>query len=90
MTDQEISQNLAGSIQQRNQALQALYRHTEYKPRLLAFLKSKGIEGAELNELFNETLIKFSLIVKKGNYEEKGKMLGYLMSIANFLVLDFY
>ena len=63
---------------------------TRYKTRLYNFIYSK-VYNVDLSEdLFQDTFIKVIKNLKKGNYNEEGKFLPWLMRIAHNLVIDHF
>ena len=63
---------------------------TRHKTRLYNFIYSK-VYNVDLSEdLFQDTFIKVIKNLKKGNYNEEGKFLPWLMRIAHNLVIDHF
>ncbi|MFT5258247.1 MAG: RNA polymerase sigma factor (sigma-70 family) [Arenicella sp.] len=61
-----------------------------HKQRLYSFIYSK-IQDKDLTEdIFQDTFIKVIRTLKKGNYNEEGKFLPWVMRIAHNLVIDYF
>jgi RNA polymerase sigma-70 factor (ECF subfamily) len=61
-----------------------------HKQRLFSFIYSK-IQDKDLTEdIFQDTFIKVIRTLKKGNYNEEGKFLPWVMRIAHNLVIDYF
>lgn len=64
-----------------------LLRH---KDKIYAFIVSK-VRSLDLAEdLFHDTLIKVINSLKKGNYNEEGKFISWVMRIAHNLIIDHF
>ena len=64
-----------------------LFRH---KDKIYAFIVSK-VRSLDLAEdLFHDTLIKVINSLKKGNYNEEGKFISWVMRIAHNLIIDHF
>ncbi|ARV06015.1 RNA polymerase subunit sigma-24 [Polaribacter sp. SA4-10] len=62
----------------------------KHKQRLYSFIYSK-IQDKDLTEdVFQDTFIKVIRTLKKGNYNEEGKFLPWVMRIAHNLVIDHF
>lgn len=62
----------------------------KHKQRLYSFIYSK-IQDKDLTEdIFQDTFIKVIRTLKKGNYNEEGKFLPWVMRIAHNLVIDYF
>jgi RNA polymerase sigma factor (sigma-70 family) len=63
---------------------------TRHQQRLFSFIYSK-IKDKDLTEdIFQDTFIKVIRTLKKGNYNEEGKFLPWVMRIAHNLVIDYF
>jgi RNA polymerase sigma-70 factor (ECF subfamily) len=61
-----------------------------HQQRLYSFIYSK-IKDKDLTEdIFQDTFIKVIKTLKKGNYNEEGKFLPWVMRIAHNLVIDYF
>jgi RNA polymerase sigma factor (sigma-70 family) len=61
-----------------------------HQQRLFSFIYSK-IKDKDLTEdIFQDTFIKVIRTLKKGNYNEEGKFLPWVMRIAHNLVIDYF
>ena len=61
-----------------------------HKQRLYNFIYSKSQDKELTEDVFQETFIKVIRTLKKGNYNEEGKFLPWVMRIAHNLVIDFF
>ena len=62
----------------------------KHQQRIFNFILSK-IHDREISEdIFQETFFKVISTLKKGNYNEEGKFLPWVMRIAHNLVIDFF
>jgi len=84
-TDQVLVQNYLSGNQSSFEIL--LNRH---KDRVYAFIMSK-IKNRDITEdIFQDTFIKVINSLQKGNYNEQGKFLPWMMRIAHNLVIDHF
>jgi RNA polymerase sigma-70 factor (ECF subfamily) len=61
-----------------------------YQQRLYSFIYSK-IKDKDLTEdIFQDTFIKVIKTLKKGNYNEEGKFLPWVMRISHNLIIDYF
>ncbi len=64
-----------------------IYRH---KQRIFSFILSKILDKDTAEDIFQDTFIKVIKTLKKGNYNEEGKFLPWVMRIAHNLVIDHF
>ena len=63
---------------------------SRHQQRLYSFIYSK-IQDKDLTEdIFQDTFIKVIRTLKKGNYNEEGKFLPWVMRISHNLVIDYF
>ena len=62
-------------------------RHNQ---RLSSFIYSKVNDRVITEDIFQDTFIKVIRTLKKGNYNEEGKFLPWVMRIAHNLIIDHY
>jgi RNA polymerase sigma-70 factor (ECF subfamily) len=63
---------------------------TRHKQRLYSFIYSKVLNRDITEDVFQDTFIKVIRTLKKGNYNEEGKFLPWVMRIAHNLVIDHF
>ncbi|WP_299060548.1 sigma-70 family RNA polymerase sigma factor [uncultured Polaribacter sp.] len=61
-----------------------------HKQRLYSFIYSKVKDRDITEDIFQDTFIKVIRTLKKGNYNEEGKFLPWVMRIAHNLVIDHF
>ena len=61
-----------------------------HKQRLFSFIYSKVQDKDVSEDVFQDTFIKVIRTLKKGNYNEEGKFLPWVMRIAHNLVIDYF
>lgn len=61
-----------------------------HQQRLYSFIYSKVLNRDIAEDVFQDTLIKVIRTLKKGNYNEEGKFLPWVMRIAHNLVIDHF
>tara|TARA_B110000090_G_scaffold97566_1_gene109835 strand:- start:67 stop:654 length:588 start_codon:yes stop_codon:yes gene_type:complete len=61
-----------------------------HKQRLYSFIYSKVLNRDIAEDVFQDTFIKVIRTLKKGNYNEEGKFLPWVMRIAHNLVIDHF
>ncbi|WP_299136435.1 sigma-70 family RNA polymerase sigma factor [uncultured Tenacibaculum sp.] len=61
-----------------------------HQQRLYSFIYSKIQNRDSTEDIFQDTFIKVIRTLKKGNYNEEGKFLPWVMRIAHNLVIDFF
>jgi len=90
VTDQELIDNLCLDRIKHDKALSYLYNSVKFKTPVYSFLRHKGVNSSDLTLLWTDICVKFALLVKNGKYEHKGKMLGYIKNLANFMALNYF
>lgn len=63
---------------------------TRHKQRIYSFIFSKVLDRDITEDVFQDTFIKVIRTLKKGNYNEEGKFLPWVMRIAHNLVIDHF
>ncbi len=63
---------------------------TRHKDRIYRFIYSKVYDRDVTEDIFQDTFIKVINTLKKGNYNEEGKFLPWVMRIAHNLVIDYF
>ena len=63
---------------------------TRHKNRVFAFIMSKVKNRDLAEDIFQDTLIKVINSLQKGQYNEEGKFLPWMMRIAHNLVIDYF
>ncbi|MHB0756138.1 RNA polymerase sigma factor [Polaribacter sp. M15] len=61
-----------------------------HQQRLFSFIYSKVKDKDITEDIFQDTFIKVIRTLKKGNYNEEGKFLPWVMRIAHNLVIDYF
>ena len=61
-----------------------------HKQRLYSFIYSKILDRDLTEDVFQDTFIKVIRTLKKGNYNEQGKFLPWVMRISHNLVIDHF
>ncbi|MGJ8745632.1 RNA polymerase sigma factor [Polaribacter sp.] len=61
-----------------------------HQQRLFSFIYSKVQDRDITEDIFQDTFIKVIRTLKKGNYNEEGKFLPWVMRIAHNLVIDYF
>lgn len=61
-----------------------------HQQRLFSFIYSKVQDRDITEDIFQDTFIKVIRTLKKGNYNEEGKFLPWVMRIAHNLIIDFF
>ena len=64
-----------------------IYRH---KQKIYSFIYSKVFDRDVAEDIFQDTFIKVIRTLKKGNYNEEGKFLPWVMRISHNLVIDYF
>jgi RNA polymerase sigma-70 factor (ECF subfamily) len=75
-------------IQGKEAALEVLIKR--HQQRLFSFIYSKVHDRDITEDVFQDTFIKVIRTLKKGNYNEEGKFLPWVMRIAHNLVIDHF
>ena len=60
-----------------------------HKDRIYRFIYSKVYDRDVTEDIFQDTFVKVINTLKKGNYNEEGKFLPWVMRIAHNLVIDY-
>lgn len=61
-----------------------------HKQKIYSFIYSKVYDKDIAEDIFQDTFIKVIRTLKKGNYNEEGKFLPWVMRISHNLVIDFF
>jgi len=61
-----------------------------HKQRIFSFVLSKVLDREIAEDIFQDTFIKVINTLKRGNYNEEGKFLPWVMRIAHNLVIDHF
>lgn len=61
-----------------------------HQQRLFSFIYSKVQDREVTEDIFQDTFIKVIRTLKKGNYNEEGKFLPWVMRISHNLVIDYF
>jgi len=61
-----------------------------HKQRIYSFIYSKVLDRDMTEDIFQDTFIKVIKTLKKGNYNEEGKFLPWVMRISHNLVIDHF
>lgn len=62
----------------------------KHKQKIYSFIYSKVYDRDVAEDVFQDTFIKVIRTLKKGNYNEEGKFLPWVMRIAHNLVIDYF
>ena len=63
---------------------------TRHKHKIYSFIYSKVYDKDVAEDIFQDTFIKVIRTLKRGNYNEEGKFLPWVMRISHNLVIDFF
>ena len=85
ITDSQLVHNYVNGKE--NALATLIERH---KQRLYSFIYSKAQDKELTEDVFQETFVKVIRTLKKGNYNEEGKFLPWVMRIAHNLVIDHF
>lgn len=61
-----------------------------HKQKIYSFIYSKVYDKDVAEDIFQDTFIKVIRTLKKGNYNEEGKFLPWVMRISHNLVIDYF
>jgi RNA polymerase sigma factor (sigma-70 family) len=61
-----------------------------HKDRIYRFIYSKVYDRDVTEDIFQDTFVKVINTLKRGNYNEEGKFLPWVMRIAHNLVIDYF
>ncbi len=61
-----------------------------HQQRIFSFIFSKVLDREIAEDIFQDTFIKVIKTLKKGNYNEEGKFIPWIMRIAHNLVIDYF
>jgi len=62
----------------------------KHQSRLYGFIFSKIQDRDAANDIFQDTFIKVIRTLKRGNYNEQGKFLPWVMRISHNLIIDYF
>lgn len=75
-------------IEGKEVALEILIKR--HQQRLFSFIYSKVQDREVTEDIFQDTFIKVIRTLKRGNYNEEGKFLPWVMRISHNLVIDYF
>ncbi|CAI8359133.1 MAG: ECF RNA polymerase sigma factor SigE [Flavobacterium sp. SCGC AAA160-P02] len=75
-------------IQGNEKSLELLIK--KHKQRLFSFIFSKVQDKNTTEDIFQDTFIKVIRTLKRGNYNEEGKFLPWVMRISHNLIIDHF
>ena len=61
-----------------------------HKHKIYSFIYSKVFDKDVAEDIFQDTFIKVIRTLKRGNYNEEGKFLPWVMRISHNLIIDFF
>lgn len=62
----------------------------KYRPRIFGFIISKVKNKEVAEDIFQDAFIKIINTIKKGNYNEQGKFIVWVMTITHNLIMDYF
>ncbi len=87
-TDSAIIEDIRTGGSKRQRAITHIYQEKELKNKIVAFVKNNSGSKEDGVEIFHEGIIALDENIRKGKYEEKGKLRGYLYTMCRFLWLN--
>lgn len=90
MDESLLVELIKGSPDERRKALGFLYDSDEYKNPVISFLRKKNLPKEDQLTLWTDVVLKFSTLVLNGKYQHQGKLLSFLLNLANFLCLNHF
>lgn len=90
--DQEkiIEGILSKSEHQFEKAVSHIYTSLEYAEPVKGFLRSKGLQGTDVETLWTDIVVQFASLVKKGKYKHEGKLLGFIKNLSGYMLLNYF
>lgn len=88
LTDLEIHKSIKAGGVKRQQAIAALYGEKQLKHQVIAFVEKNSGNREDGIDIFHEGLITLDENIRKGKYEPRGQLRGYLFSVCRFLWLN--
>lgn len=85
LTDSELVRNYISGDETALENL--IHRH---KQKIYAFIYSKVMDRDVTEDVFQDTFVKVIKTLKKGNYNEEGKFLPWVIRISHNLVIDHF
>ena len=62
----------------------------KYRSRIFGFIISKVKNKEVAEDIFQDAFIKVINTIKKGKYNEQGKLIGWVMTITHNLIMDYF
>lgn len=87
-TDTAIIEDIKSGGVKRQRAITHIYQEKELKNQIIALVTKNSGSRDEGIEIFHEGIIALDENIRKGKYEEKGKLRGYLYTLCRFLWLN--
>jgi RNA polymerase sigma factor (sigma-70 family) len=82
ITDQEITEALLGSVQQREQLFAWVYSASGWREWVQSHVRMEGGDEAAGQDVFQETLILFDRNIREGRFQGNSSLKTYFLGIA--------
>jgi hypothetical protein len=90
LTELELIQNLQAHPSSHDKALSFIFQSKVYRDPIIVYLRSKGVNNIDVEELWTDIVVKFSALVRDGKYEHQNKLGGYLKNLARYMMLNHF
>lgn len=87
-SDSEILDHIRAGGPSRQTAIAAIYRRKQLKNQIVAFVTKNSGNREDGIDIFHEGIIALDDNIRKGTYEGRGQLSGYLFTVCRFLWLN--
>ena len=87
-TNAMLLEDIQAGGTKRQKAIAFIYKDKELKNQVIAFVKRNSGSPEDGIDIFHEGIIALDDNIRKGKYQEEGKLQAYLFSICRFLWLN--
>lgn len=88
LDDKAIIAAIQAGGQQRQEALKRIYHNPALRASIIAFVKSKGGNEADGQDMYHEGIIVLDRNIRQGKFREATNLQGYLYSICRFIWMN--
>lgn len=90
MDEQGITNGIKAGGLLHDKALSYLYSNSKYRLPVTSFMRNKGLSQTESDTLWTDLVIQFGKLVISEKYDSQGTLVGYLMNLARYMVLNHF
>lgn len=90
MEEKDITNGIKAGGLLHDKALSYLYSNSKYRQPVTSFMRKKGLSTVDSDTLWTDLVIQFGKLVIAKKYDSQGTLVGYLMNLARYMVLNHF